>query len=180
MKYLLSPPMLGRIYLNMLIWLMLMSNHSFSIEDLSRSSIRRKVWGIITIMWRSSWWIQRLSCQKCLFLPVNGYTSRSAGPCIGVLGSNCKAIVVNTALTRATFIPAPLKADTEHWWCSSPNLETFFSLAPKLGVMEILPTWLFRVWGCEVQHENPPGNRVLCATTPGHAREPSQNRFCSC
>lgn len=37
-----------------------------------------------------------------------------------------KEIVVNPALTRAAFIPAPLKADGEHGWCQSPNLETFF------------------------------------------------------
>lgn len=142
---------------------MLASNHSFSIKDLSRSSMWGKVWGIIINMWRSSWLIQRLSYQKkksLLAQLMGSFPGVLAPPPKWSHGSS-KAIV-NPASTRATFIPAPLKADTEHWWCQCPNLETFFWLAPRLGVMEILPPWLFRVWGCEVQHENPPGNRQPC------------------
>lgn len=37
-----------------------------------------------------------------------------------------KAIAVNPALTRAAFIPAPLKADTEHCW-GHPQIWKHFS-----------------------------------------------------
>lgn len=75
---------------------------------------------------------------------MDSFPEELAPPPMWSPGSS-KAIVVNPALTRAAFIPAPLKADTENWWCQSPNLEAFFRLAFKLGVMEILPPWLFRV-----------------------------------